>query len=102
MLPECLLNIVKNYMNLAWLDDATNKKLTIIIQNGIADLDGKSGNENDYTVSGRAQSLLLNRTMYEWSNALDDFYINYRNEIVAFINAARAKKYAIEQETFSE
>lgn len=99
MLPNGLLDIVKNYMNLSWLDDATNNKLTIIILNGIADLDGKSGEKNDYTVSGRAQSLLLNRTLYEWSNALDDFYINYRNEIVAFINKARAKKYAGEQET---
>lgn len=99
MLPDGLLNIVKQYMSLTWLDGATDVRLQLIIQNGIADLDGKSGEKNDYTVSGRAQSLLLNRTMYEWSNALDDFYINYRNEIVAFINKARANKYASEQET---
>lgn len=99
MLPETLLDTVKKYMNLTWLDNATNDKLIIIIQNGIADLDGKSGYTNDYTVSGRAQSLLLNRTMYEWSNALDDFYINYKKEIVAFINAARVKKYVSEQKT---
>lgn len=97
MLPDGLLDIVKKYMNLTWLDDATNDKLMIIIQNGIADLDGKSGMKNDYTVSGRAQSLLLNRTMYEWSNALDDFYTNYKNEIVAFINSARTKKYVSKQ-----
>lgn len=99
MLPDGLLNIVKQYMSLTWLDGATDVRLQLIIQNGIADLDGKSGEKNDYTVSGRAQSLLLNRTLYEWSNALDDFYINYRNEIVAFINKARAKKYVSEQET---
>lgn len=97
MLPNGLLDIVKNYMNLSWLDDATNNKLTIIIQNGIDDLDGKSGEKNDYTVSGRAQSLLLIRTMYEWSNALDDFYTNYKKEIVAFINMAKVNAYVNEQ-----
>lgn len=97
MLPNGLLDIVKNYMNLSWLDDATNNKLTIIIQNGIADLDGKSGKKNDYVVSGRAQSLLLIRTMYEWSNALDDFYTNYKKEIVAFINKAKVNAYVNEQ-----
>lgn len=97
MLPNGLLDIVKNYMNLSWLDDATNNKLTIIIQNGIADLDGKSGEKNNYTVSGRAQSLLLIRTMYEWSNALDDFYTNYKKEIVAFINRAKVNAYVNEQ-----
>lgn len=97
MLPNGLLDIVKNYMNLSWLDDATNNKLTIIIQNGIADLDGKSGEKNNYVVSGRAQSLLLIRTMYEWSNALDDFYTNYKKEIVAFINRAKVNAYVNEQ-----
>lgn len=97
MLPNGLLDIVKNYMNLSWLDDATNNKLTIIIQNGIADLDGKSGEKNNYVVSGRAQSLLLIRTMYEWSNALDDFYTNYKKEIVAFINMAKVNAYVNEQ-----
>lgn len=97
MLPNGLLDIVKNYMNLSWLDDATNNKLTIIIQNGIDDLDGKSGVKNNYVVSGRAQSLLLIRTMYEWSNALDDFYTNYKKEIVAFINRAKVNAYVNEQ-----
>lgn len=97
MIPDGLLDIVKNYMNLSWLDDATNNKLTIIIQNGIDDLDGKSGVKNNYVVSGRAQSLLLIRTMYEWSNALDDFYTNYKKEIVAFINRAKVNAYVNEQ-----
>lgn len=97
MIPDGLLNIVKQYMSLTWLDGATDARLQLIIQNGIADLDGKSGKKNDYTVSGRAQSLLLNRTLYEWSNALDDFYTNYKKEIVAFINMAKVNAYVNEQ-----
>lgn len=88
-LPEGLLDLVKNYLNYTWLDNATELKLTLIINNAIVDLDDKSGMKNDYMISGRAQSLLLNRVMYEMSGALDDFYINYKKEIVAFINKAR-------------
>lgn len=36
--------------------------------------------------------------MYERANALDDFYVNYRKEIIAFINKAKVRKYAGKQE----
>lgn len=97
MIPDGLLNIVKQYMSLTWLDGATDARLQLIVQNGIVDLDEKSGVKNNYVVSGRAQSLLLIRTMYEWSNALDDFYTNYKKEIVAFINMAKVSAYVNEQ-----
>lgn len=84
-----LLDLVKQYLDITWTDTATENKLNLMINNAIADLDEKSGMKNDYTQSGRAQTLLLTRVMYEWSNALDDFYINYKSEIVAFINKAR-------------
>lgn len=84
-----LLELVKQYLDITWTDTATENKLNLMINNAMADFDEKSGIQNDYTKPGRAQTLLLNRVMYEWSNALDDFYVNYRSEIVAFINKAR-------------
>lgn len=84
-----LLDLVKQYLDITWTDDVTEKKLNLMINNAIADLDEKSGIQNDYTKAGRAQTLLLTRVMYDWSNALDDFYVNYRREIIAFINKAR-------------
>lgn len=84
-----LLEIVKQYLDITWIDTATENRLNLMINNAIEDLNEKSGMENDYTKPGRAQTLLLTRVMYEWSSALDDFYINYKKEIVAFINKAR-------------
>lgn len=94
-----LMDIVKGRLDYTWLDEATEKKLTLIVENSIADLDGKSGKINDYTKPGKAQSLLFQRIMYERDNALDDFYINYKKELIAFINKAKVEKYVAEVET---
>lgn len=88
-----LIDIVKTYLDITWIDEQSEKKLQLMIDNAKADLDEKSGIENDYEKEGRAQTLLLTRIMYERSNALDDFYKNYRNEIIAFINKAKVDKY---------
>lgn len=97
-----LMDIVKKRLDYTWLDEATEKKLALIVENSIADLDSKSGIQNDYTKPGKAQSLLFQRIMYERDNALDDFYINYKKEIVAFINKAKVDKYTSEVETDAE
>lgn len=101
-MQEGLMDIVKQRLDYTWLDEATEKKLTLIVENAIADLDGKSGKKNDYTKPGRAQSLLFQRVMYERDNALDDFYVNYKKEIVAFINKAKVEKYVSEVESDAE
>lgn len=90
---ELLLDDVKNYLDITWIDERTEKKLKMMIENGIKYLDQKSGVVNNYTVAGRARTLLLNHVLYEWNKALDDFYVNYRSEIVAFINKAKVNKY---------
>ena len=92
--PEKLLEIVKNYLDITWLDEFSEKKLLIMIKNSIEYFDSKSGLKNDYTIEGRAQSLLLNRVMYERSNILHEFEVNYQKELIAFINGAKVKKYA--------
>ena len=84
-----LIEDILNYLDISWADNSTQNKIIDIIANGIADLDEKSGLKNDYSSYGRARTLLFIRTQYEWCNAMDDFYINYRKEIIAFINRAR-------------
>ncbi len=91
MLPDGLLDIVKNRLDITWSDKATDKKLTLIIENGISALDSLNGESNDYMMAGRAQSLLLSYVMYDLSNCLDDFKKNYRSDIIAFINLAKVK-----------
>lgn len=102
MLPEGLLETVKNYLDITWQDEATDKKLTLMIENGIAELDYLSGAENDYTIVGKAQSLLLSYVMYDRANCLDDFKKNYQPDIIAFINQSKVRAYVESQSTESE
>lgn len=93
MLPDGLLDKVKNRLDITWSDESTDNKLTLMISNGIAYLDALSGIKNDYTKEGKAQSLLFNYVMYDMSNCLDDFKKNYQSDIISFINRAKVKNY---------
>lgn len=99
MVQKELLEIVKTHLNITWTDAGTDKKLELMIENGISDLNNKSGVENDYLKKGRAQTLLLNYVMYARDGILHDFFKNYKKEIVAFINKAKVQKYVQEQES---
>lgn len=102
MLPDGLLKIVKNRLDITWNDTATDNKLTLMIENGIAELDFLSGASNDYTQAGKAQSLLFAYVMYDLANCLDDFKTNYRSEIIAFINQAKVNAYVASKAGESE
>ena len=97
-----VLSIVKARFDYTWLDAATEAKLKNMIKNAVSFLNRISGKDLTYTTEGAAQSLMLTHVMYERENALDDFYTNYRNELVALINRAKVEKYANKQETQSE
>lgn len=94
MLPDGLLNAVKNRLDITWSDESNDLKITNIIENGISELDFLSGLKNDYTIAGKAQSLLFSYVIYALSNCLDDFKKNYRTDIVSFINQSKVKVYA--------
>lgn len=86
-----LLKIVLNRLNITWTDEATNEKITNIIENGKSELDRLSGIENDYQVAGQAQALLINYCVYALENQLDQFKINYKSDLVSFINNGKVK-----------
>ena len=48
-MEEELLELTKDFLGLAWIDESAEKKLKIIISNSVADLDEKSGVNNIYT-----------------------------------------------------
>lgn len=102
MLPDGLLRIVKNRLDITWSDAATDDKLTLMIENGIAELDYLSGVLNDYMQAGKAQSLLFAYVMYDRANCLDDFKTNYQSEIIAFINQAKVNAYVASKAGESE
>ena len=102
MLPDRLLQIVKNRLDITWSDTATDGKLTLTIENGIAELDFLSGASNDYMKAGKARSLLFAYVMYDLANCLDDFKTNYQSDIIAFINQAKVNAYVASKADESE
>lgn len=82
LLPEGLLEDVKNYLDITWDDEDTYNKLSGIIARGIKYIDGIAGKEMDYTNEDKPKELLLDYCRYVRSNALDQFKINYISELL--------------------
>lgn len=89
-----LLEIVKNYLQVPWSDEATDRRYTYMIEGAEAWLDEKLGPGSDYLAPGNARTLLLERCRYERDGALDVFPENYRSLIIAEQNRRRIDAYA--------
>ena len=76
-LPAGLLEDVKNQMDVTWGDDATDRKYGGYITSGMVYLDGKLGEEADYTVDGMPRTLLMEYVRHARDAALDVFENNY-------------------------
>jgi len=81
-LPEGLLDSVKNYLDITWLDTQTDLKLTGIIERGIKYINGIAGAEMDYTIEDKPKELLCDYCRYARSNALNEFQANYKHELL--------------------
>ena len=77
-LPEGLLSDVKNYLNITWDDDATDKKVSGLIASGMIYLNAKYGKDADYTADGMPRTLLMEYVRYARDSALDVFENNYQ------------------------
>lgn len=82
-LPEGLLKDVRNYLDITWVDAATDEKLTGIIERGIKYIDRIAGSEMVYTTNDKPKELLLDYCRYARSNALEMFQKNYLNELLS-------------------
>lgn len=72
---------VKNYMDITWQDDATDKKVTGIVARGQAYLDRLTGESNNYESEGSARALLFDYVRYAFAEALEDFEKNFCGEL---------------------
>jgi hypothetical protein len=82
-LPEGLLKDVRGYLDITWVDTATDEKLTGIIERGIKYIDRIAGSEMVYTTNDKPKELLLDYCRYARSNALEMFQKNYLNELLS-------------------
>lgn len=76
-LPPGLLEDVKNYLDITWTDEGTDRKLAGIIAGGIRYLDRRAGEALDYTVPGDGRTLLMEYVRYARDGAMDVFEGNY-------------------------
>jgi hypothetical protein len=80
---SALLQNVKNYLDITWVDANTDSKLLGIIERGIRYLDKLSGSTLDYSIEDTPKALLLDYCRYARSNALEQFQNNYMHELLS-------------------
>lgn len=88
---EQLLADVRDYLQITWADEATDRRLTDMIQASAVYLDAVTASKNDYTSPGNMRTLLLERVRYQYNGALDAWLPNYLHLVVqAQLDAQRA------------
>ena len=102
-----LLEDVRNYLDITWDDPVYNgireaddpkgdEKLLGMIKRGMASLAGKIG-ECDFLGNTQERTLLFQLVMYEYSGELQQFWENYKSEIVGLQIAKKVEEYAKSQ-----
>jgi hypothetical protein len=95
-LPDGLLNAVRNYLDITWIDGAGDLKITGIIERGMKYLDSVAGEELDYTIEDKPKELLLDYVRYVRANALNEFQTNYLHELTFLQIQKEVERYAEE------
>ncbi len=93
-----LLDEVKNYLDITWeTSPEEDAKLSSMIERGKAAISGKIG-QCDFESDTQEKTLLLNHVMYERSGALNEFWTNYRSEIISLRMRKRVERYEAEKQ----
>ena len=92
-LPPDLLADLKNYLNITLDDEATDKKISGLIASGMAYLNGKLGEEGDYTQDGLPRTLLMEYVRYARDSALDVFEGNYLALLLDMQHERRVRRF---------
>lgn len=92
-LPAGLLEDVKNRRDVTWDDEATDRKYSGFIAQGMAYLNKKLGEEADYTADGDPRALLMEYVRYAEAQALDVFENNYQSMILGAQHDLEVKRF---------
>ena len=93
-IPDELIGDIKLYLGITWSDTGTDKSVADFIADGIRYIDGKIGQQCDYTVAGDARTLLKEYVRYARSYALDVFELNYRPYLLGAQHDRMVSEYA--------
>lgn len=92
-----ILAAVKNYLDITYEDEETEKKLNGMIERGKKYLDRVAGQKQNYEMEGPPRALLLDYCRYARNNVLDLFEKNYLSELVSLRIGVQTDDYAEEQ-----
>lgn len=81
-----LLADIKNSLQMDWIDEEGDKRISGFIADGIAYLNRKLGAPADCSVPGAPRTLLKEYVRYVRDGALDVFENNYRSELLSMQN----------------
>lgn len=95
-IDPALLDDIKLYLDVTWEDNATDRKLTGLIADGIAYLDDKLGEPGDYESPGYPRQLLKEYVRYARDAALDVFENNYLSLLLAMQHERMVGAYGLE------
>lgn len=96
-MAEGLLEGVRNYLDITYQDDETDRKLSGIISRGKAYLDNMAGKSQDYEAEALPRALLLDYCRYARSNALELFEQNFRAELITLRIGVQTDDHARQQ-----
>ncbi len=93
-IPKKLLDEVKNYLNITWDDEATDRKVRGLIASGQVYLDTKLGGPGDYNADGLPRTLLFEYVRYMRDGALEVFENNFQSLLLGMQNERAVRRYA--------
>jgi len=83
-MPEGMLETIKAYLHVTWIDEVTETNLTDAIESSMAYLQGIAGVSTiDFGVNRLARDLLKDRCRYINSQALEVFEKNFAGELMS-------------------
>lgn len=92
-----MLEAVRNYLDITYEDEETDRKLAGILERGKAYLDNAAGGVQDYEKESLPRALLLDYCRYARSNALELFEQNFRSELITMRIGVQTDDYAKQQ-----
>lgn len=90
---DALFADILDDLGITWNDEATNRKVTNYIKQGMFFINDKLGAEGDYLSDGYPRTLLFEYVRYARDRALDVFEVNYQSMILAMQNGKKVKSY---------
>jgi len=77
---DSVMSAMRSKLNVTWDSDVTDERLELVVEMVTPALAARLGYESDHeftSADGEAWTLFLNACLYEFSDALDDFWTNY-------------------------